>query len=143
MEILASLPTLKNRGNLPDGEEKKTKKKSEREIVGIAILPMKENWKCKSPPQWKTSIFWRSDTEFPAKSQYPSLFFSPSVSLSFSLFLFSINQPTMLRIQHPHTGRQILMQTNNAIFLSLSLLNQAFKKTLLCSTFKKHTLLTR
>jgi len=43
MEILASLPTLKNRGNLPDGEEKKTKKKSEREIVGIAILPMKEN----------------------------------------------------------------------------------------------------
>lgn len=46
MEILASLPTLKNRGNHPDGEEnkkqKKTKKKSERDC-GIAILPMKEN----------------------------------------------------------------------------------------------------
>jgi len=27
MEILASLPTLKNRGNHPDGEENKTNKK--------------------------------------------------------------------------------------------------------------------
>jgi len=31
MEILASLPTLKNRGNHPDGEENKTKKKRVRE----------------------------------------------------------------------------------------------------------------
>lgn len=49
MEFLASLPTLKNRGNHPDGEENKTTtKKDERE---------RDYGDCKSSPQRKTSIF--------------------------------------------------------------------------------------